>query len=139
MDPREVVGAYFAALDAGEDAALEALLAEDFVRHMPGVPPGRAVVRQHLDMFRLGFPDLSFTVEAILAEGDLVAARTTTTGTHAGFFMGHPPTGRRFTAGGIDLFRVGEGRLREQWSQFDTMSMLHQLGLYRPVPAGGAR
>ncbi len=139
MEAREVVRRYYAALESGDDAALDALVDEGYVRHMPGVPPGRAVVRQHLEAFRAGFPDLRFRVEALIAEGDLVSARTTTEGTHTGPFMGHPPTGRRFRAGGIDIFRVEEGRLQEHWGQFDTLAMLQQLGLYRPVPPGESR
>ena len=63
-------------------------------------------------------------------------ARSITLGTHTGAFMGHPPTGRRFHAGGIDVFRIAEGKLVERWGQFDTLGMLQQLGLYRPVPPG---
>jgi predicted ester cyclase len=68
-----------------------------------------------------------------------VVARTLTEGTHTGPFMGHPPSGRRFQAAGIDVFRVAGGQLAEHWSVFDTLGMLMQLGLYRPLPPEGGR
>jgi predicted ester cyclase len=85
-------------------------------------------------MFRSGFPDIRFHLEALVSEGDMVVARTVTEGTHTGEFMGHPATGRSFRTIGIEMFRVREGKLAEQWGVFDTLGMLLQLGLYRPSP-----
>jgi steroid delta-isomerase-like uncharacterized protein len=131
---KTVVRRYFEAINDGDDAALEALLADEYVQHLPGTTAGRETVKQHLAMFRSGFPDIRCRVEALLSEGDNVVARTVTEGTHTGEFMGHAPTGRCFRAGGLDVFRVTEGRLVEHWGLFDTLGMLLQLGLYRPVP-----
>jgi steroid delta-isomerase-like uncharacterized protein len=136
---KTVVRRYFEAVNGGDEAALDALVADGYVQHSPGAAPGRETVKRHLAMFRSGFPDIRCQVEALLSEGDDVVARTVTEGTHTGEFMGHPPTGRRFRAGGVDIFRVREGRLVEHWGVFDTLGMLLQLGLYRPVPPGAGR
>ena len=54
---------------------------------------------------------------------------TTTSGTHTADFLGHPATGRSFTASGIDVFRAVAGVVAEQRGEFDTFGMLQQLGL----------
>jgi len=132
---KAVVRTYFEAVNAGDHAALDALLAEDHLQHGRPAAPGRESIKRHLAMYRSGFPDLRVTIEDILAEGDRVVARTTTEGTHAGPFLGHPPTFRRFRAEGLDIFRLGQGKLLEHWGVFDTLGMLIQLGLYRPLAA----
>jgi predicted ester cyclase len=60
--------------------------------------------------------------------------RWTNAGTHTGEFAGIPPTGRPFTIGGIDIYRLRDGLLCEHWHQLDQLSMLGQLGLI-PAPA----
>jgi predicted ester cyclase len=114
-------------------------VAADYVQHIPGAAPGRETMKRHLATVRSGFPDIRVHLEALLSEGDDVVARTVTEGTHTGEFMGHPATGRRFKAAGLDMFRVREGRLAEHWGLFDTLGMLLQLGLYRPVPPDAGR
>lgn len=136
---KAVVRRYFAAVNGGDEAALDALVADDYVEHVPGAGGGRESVKRHLAMFRSGFPDIRFNVEALLGEGDDVVARTVTEGTHSGEFMGHPPTGRPFRANGIEMFRVRDGRVAEHWGVFDTLGMLWQLGLYRPVSREAGR
>jgi steroid delta-isomerase-like uncharacterized protein len=136
---KTVVRRYFEAVNGGDEAALDALVADEYVQHIPGAAPGRETVKRHLAMYRSAFPDIRCQVEALLSEGESVVARTVTEGTHTGEFMGHRPTGRRFRAGGLDMFRVREGRLVEHWGLFDTLGMLLQLGLYRPVPPEAGR
>jgi steroid delta-isomerase-like uncharacterized protein len=124
---------YFAIVSTGDLAALEELLAPDFVQHTTGVPPGRGGATAMLALFRRGFPDLQVTVDWLLADGDRVVIRSRTEGTHEGTFLGHPPSRRRFAATGIDVLRFADGRIVERWNEFDTFSMLQQLALV-PVP-----
>jgi steroid delta-isomerase-like uncharacterized protein len=88
--------------------------------------------------FRRGFPDFRDTVDLQLAEGELVATRFTSTGTHRGEFMGVAPTGRRLTWTGTVIDRVVDGRIVESWGNWDMMGMLQQLGAVptrpRPTP-----
>lgn len=84
----------------------------------------------------VAFPDLVRTVEDMVAEGDKVVARWTSTGTHTGPFMGLPPTGKAVTTTGITIFRLnGAGRIVEEWSETDMVGMLQQVG-GMPSPAG---
>lgn len=127
---------YYEAVDRGDLAALDELLAADYRTHKGGVPPGRETAKAFLAHFRAAFPDAQFAVEFIVGSDDLVVARTRTSGTHRADYLGHPPTGATFVATGIDVFRVVDGRLAEHWGEFDTFGMLQQLGLVR---TGSAR
>jgi steroid delta-isomerase-like uncharacterized protein len=68
---------------------------------------------------RAGFPDLSITVEDVMAEGDQVAARVTMHGTHRGEFQGIAPTGKRVEVRAIDMFRISDGKIVEHWGHAD--------------------
>jgi predicted ester cyclase len=65
----------------------------------------------------------------VIAEGDLVAARVTYTGTHQGEFVGIPATGRQTTISGVDFFRMQDGRQAEHWGGPDMFSFLVQAGV----------
>jgi predicted ester cyclase len=119
------------------DVAAE-LIAGDLIDHnpMPGQPAGIAGHNWALDMVRRAFPDLRFTADTVLADGEFVAGRWTMTGTNTGTFdlFGLPPTGRPVTMTGQEIFRVRDGQLAEIWHQEDVPGMLRQLGL-EPPPA----
>ena len=82
----------------------------------------------------MAFPDLHFTVEDLIAEGDKVVARLTASGAQQGVFMGISPTGKRTTVTAIDIIRIAGGKFVEHWLEMDTLGLLHQLGV---VPAPG--
>jgi predicted ester cyclase len=84
-------------------------------------------------VFRDAFPDLRFTAEDIIAEGDKVAARYTMRGTHQGEFMGVAPTGNRIEVTGIDIVRFEGGKMVEHWANSDELGMMQQLGVI-PAP-----
>jgi predicted ester cyclase len=67
------------------------------------------------------------TIDAQIAEGDLVATRKTLRGTHRGELWGLPPTGNRIEFEFIDIFRVAEGRLIEHWASIDRAALRSQL------------
>ena len=123
----------------GNLSRADEFLAPDFVEHEelpPGIPPGREGVKQLTATLRSAFPDLSATIDDIVAEGDKVVIRQTWSGTHKGAFMGVPPTGRRVSIGVIDIIRVDGGKFVEHWGQMDNMSMMQQLGAI-PAPGQG--
>lgn len=128
-----IVYRYYDVINQGDLDALEQLVAPGYQYHAPGLPPSFAVFKQMLVSYRLGFSDLHHHVEQVVAEGDRVVVHVTSAGTHSGVFLGHPPTQRRFAAVGIDIFRLEDDLLAERWGAFDTLTMLQQLGLYRPI------
>ena len=118
----------------GDEAALEELLAPDFVDHdaLPGQTPDLEGHRQVLAAFREAFPDLDVTTEDVVAEGEKVVSRWTARGTHRGALMGIAPTGNEVTIEGIDVLRVAGGRIQERWSRTNDLEMMQQLGAVPP-------
>ena len=106
----------------------------NYVAHMPGPPdlPGPEGHSQFVTMFRTAFPDLHFTVEDQIAEGDKVVNRVTGRGTHQGEFMGIPPTGKQVTMTGITIDRIDGDKLAESWASWDALGMMQQLGVVPP-------
>ena len=106
---------------------------EDVVEEvpLPGQGPGLEGLKDILRAMRAGFPDLVFTIEEQISEGDKVASRFTWTGTHKGSFLGIPPTGRAVRVWGIVIDRLVEGRIQSTRILMDTMGMMAQMGVMR--------
>ena len=120
------------------DVALE-VFADDYVRHdlrPTTAPPGAAGQRQIAADFRAAFPDLTDTVELLIAEDDLVVARWTMAGTNTGAWGGVPPTGRPLRFSGVNIFRLKDGRVVEVWNHRDDLGVQQQLNA--PVYAGAS-
>jgi steroid delta-isomerase-like uncharacterized protein len=78
--------------------------------------------------------DVRTTIDDMIAEGDKVVTRWTTRGTHdRGEMMGVPPTGRRIEVTGITVNRISEGKIAEDWTVWDSLGLLQQLGA-APLP-----
>ena len=107
------------------------LMAADMVDHnlMPGQAPGLEGMQQMMTMFLGAFPDLHSTIDVLMAEGDLVAGRMTTTGTHKGDFMGIPATGKQVKFTEVHIVRIANGKAVEHWGNSDDMAMMQQLGV----------
>jgi predicted ester cyclase len=73
-------------------------------------------------------------VEDQIAEGDKVVTRYTVSGTHQGEFFGVAPTGKRITMSGIMVDRLEDGKMVEEWPEYDLLGVMRQLGA---VPAPG--
>jgi predicted ester cyclase len=116
-------------------AAIDEFIAPNVVDHLvpPGMPGGIEGTRQSIGMFLTAFPDLHFTVEDMIAEGDKVVDRITARGTHQGEFMSIPPTGKQVTVTAIDISRIAGGKLVEHWAEMDMLGMLQQIGAL-PTP-----
>jgi steroid delta-isomerase-like uncharacterized protein len=110
-----------------------------FVYHEPyaGELRGLEGLRQVVTMYRTGYPDLVFTSEELIAEGDLVAQRWSCIGTHLGELMGIPATGKRTTTTGVNIMRFENGKAVEEWSNWDALGWLQQLGVVPPLGGGG--
>jgi steroid delta-isomerase-like uncharacterized protein len=78
---------------------------------------------------RQAMPDMRVTVNQILAEGDLVAVYWTASGTNTQAGMGFPATGKKLRVDGMTLFRFKAGKISEEWSVWDMLSVLRQAGL----------
>ncbi len=125
---------------AGDFTAMDRYISETMIDHnaMPGQEPGPEGVKKVAGMFRQAFPDVQYTNEHIFGEGDMVADHWRMDGTNTGPFMGHPPTNRRVTVHGIEIFRVSDGKIVERWAQVDQVGLMRQLGLM-PAPGDASR
>ena len=90
---------------------------------------GIAGAKHILNWLIAAFPDTRFEIEDIIAEGDMVALRGTTSGTHEGEFAGIAPTGKRFAVQQTHWIRVADGKLVEHWAVRDDLGMMRQLGV----------
>ena len=121
------------------------LLAEDVTFALgdrPGAEPvgADAAVARIRELRTVDFPDIRVTVEATVAQGDLVAVRLLSTGTHSDALEEHPdfttePTGTSVTWSGIAMYRIACGRIAEGWGSEDTYGLLQQVGAI--ATAGG--
>ena len=105
------------------------MYADDIVLHEPDEDiVGIEGLKQFVSMIRAGFPDLRVTLEDEIAEGEKVVTRWIAQGTHQGELMGIAPTGNRVTIRGITIHRIGEGKIVEEWENWDALGMMQQIG-----------
>ncbi len=127
------------AWSGGQYAVIDEVVTADFVYHEPalGDIPGPEGFKQTIMGYRMAYPDLKFTSEEMIAEDDLVAMRWTARGTHQGELMGIPATGLATTTVGINIARFdAEGKMVEQWSNWDVLGLMQQLGVVEPARPG---
>ena len=127
---REIAEKWFAAVNDGDTAAIQALVHDDWVDHntMPGQPTGKAGAAMHVEVLRGIFSELKITVDDIICEGNRVVARYSSTGRNTGSFMGIPPTNKIVTSTGISIWRIRDGLVAEMWAEWDALGTLQQLG-----------
>ncbi|MET0864119.1 MAG: ester cyclase [Nakamurella sp.] len=125
-DARRVLEEIFPAVD---DNALTDLLSGTFINHEapPGTPPGPASVSYFMHLLDRAFSDQQWTIEQVLADGDMVAIRSTHSGRHTGDFFGLPATGRTFSYRQMHMLRFVDGKAQEHWAVRDDASLRQQL------------
>jgi len=111
------------------------VIAEGYRQHNPMIGDGLEGIREGFEQFLAVFPDLTATLEALVAEGDLVAGRFTWQGTHKADFMGIPATGRTAIWSSTDWWRVEDGLLAEHWDVVDWAGLTAQLTANEPESA----
>ncbi len=126
---KSVVRRYFEAYNTQRPDAVMAFVHPDHIYHPPGVsePMDRRGRQADEAPFFAAFKDIESVVEDQIAEGDRVATRVTMRCTHAGTYGGVPATGRRVTIPFLDISVVLDGKIFEEWDEFDTRGVLRQL------------
>ena len=119
----------------GNLSVADEVIAPDFINHAapPGSNRGPESMRQLITMLSTAFPDMHYTVEELLAEGDTVVARVTVSGTHQGPFQGIPPTGRSIRQAQMHFIRFRDGKAVEHRAVRDDLGVMRQLGVI-PAP-----
>jgi steroid delta-isomerase-like uncharacterized protein len=125
--------------NSGDANVIDTLIAGDITIYDPvmGNLHGIEAFRQFFTIFRTAFTQQNTTIEALIGEGDLVAALHTHNGVNTGTFMGMPATGHTIKVPGLELFRLRDGKIVELWRHDDDAGLMRQLGLV-VVPAGQA-
>jgi steroid delta-isomerase-like uncharacterized protein len=101
----------------------------------PGQRPGLQGLKDILGAMRSAFPDLDFSIQEQIAEGNKVASRFEWTGTHQGEFLGVPATGRPVRVWGVVIDQLTEGRIKDTRIIMDTLGLMMQLGVFPPPKA----
>ena len=129
-DNKAAVRRFFeAGWNKGDLAEVKGFLASEFVSHnsLNLAIQSSDDYCQGLVAYRQAFPDLTTSVEDVIAEGDRVVVRGTDRGTHRGEFMGRSATGRLITVTWIEIFRMESGKAVEGWVESDTQRLTDQL------------
>jgi len=135
-DNKSLVRRYFEdAWNKHNPALVDDIYATDFVDRspdIPGIAHTRDGLKQFVGVYLRAFPDANITIEDQLVEGDRVVTRWTGRGTQTGEFMEMPPSGKKVVVLGVQIDRFSGGKIVEEWTLFDQLGMLQQLGA---VPA----
>ena len=122
----------------GRAETVDELLSDDFVAHTwPSTGHPKDDLKKATERVHGALTNPRFTIDDMIAEGDRVAVRLTTSATQTGEFMGMPPSGKTYEISEIHIFRVRDGKVIEHWHQFDQMGMMRQLGAM-PESGGSA-
>ncbi|MEO6382520.1 MAG: ester cyclase [Nitrobacter sp.] len=110
---------------------------EDMVEQvpMPGQGPGLNGLKDVLRGMRAAFPDMHWTIEEQITEGDKVVTRFEWTGTHRAEFFGVPATARPVKVWGIVIDRLDGGKIKDTRIIMDGLGLMMQLGALPPPQA----
>ena len=118
------------AVASGDVGAFGHSLTDDYVWHgNAGEEKDKAGIIEMVQGYVTAFPGMEFTVQSMMAEGDMLAAVWSVRGTHSGPLGDVPPTGREIDIRGHVLLRFEGDKVAEEWELFDEALMMQQLGL----------
>jgi predicted ester cyclase len=121
-------------LSQGKYEVTDEIYAQDFVNHGMTKDSGRDADEANNRGWRAAFPDLVLNVKGEIAEGDFVTVLWEAQGTNTGNGNGLSATGKKTQGRGISVFRVVNGKIKEEWTEFSQLLVLQQLGLVPRQP-----
>lgn len=116
----------------GDLAAIDAVVAPDFIEHQRGAHSGVDALKRLVRQLRGWFPDLTLTIEDLVVSDDMAWGRIVARGTHTQTVMGRPPTGKPVRIDIVDIMRVVDGKMVEHWGVPDQLALMEQVGV---IPA----
>jgi len=129
--------------DSWQDPGVfDELISSDYVGYDPALPEpirGPQGAKNNFKQYSDAFEGAHITVKDQIAEGDAVATRWEGRGRHTGELMGVPPTGKEIVVEGLNLTRLRDGKIVEEWSNWDTLGMLQQVGAIPSATAAQTR
>ncbi len=126
-----LVNAWTSAWDRGEVDALKSISSDGYTRHgkSGGSPMNLDQYLDEIRAIRQGFPDLSTTIDSIIADGERAAIFWTTTGTHTETFLGVPATGKSVVTQGSNQVELRDGLIHRETVTWDGTELLNALGI----------
>ena len=107
-------------INARRPEAADEIFTPDYVHHLgQGRPMRLDEVKLFAAELLAAYPDRRSTVHDLIADGDKVAMRWSSSGHRQGTFRGRPATGGEETATGMWIVRVEDGRVAEGWELVD--------------------
>ena len=125
-------------LSRGQFELAQQLYTKDFVNHGIHRDIGLQEDQEALKGWHKALPDVAIVPKKLIAEGDLVVVYWIASGTNTGAGNGLPATGKKVEQSGITIWRIVDGKIKEEWSAFDQLSMMKQLGLLDQKPSGAS-
>jgi len=116
-------------LSQGKYQVADEIYAADFVNHGVQTSVGLKEDQAAARGWREAFPDLKMNVVLMVAEDDLVTVLWIASGTNTGQGNGLPATGKKAEGRGITVWRIVGGKIREEWTEYDSLRLMKQLGL----------
>jgi steroid delta-isomerase-like uncharacterized protein len=128
---KQVVRRMLETIQSGRTDQADQFVSANWVNHDPSLPPMQGIegARQLVSLFRNAFPDARLEVQNLTAEGDRVGANFSFSGTQTGPFLDFPATGKKVNVQGAGIFRVMDGKLTDNWVNFDALTLMQQLGI----------
>jgi steroid delta-isomerase-like uncharacterized protein len=124
---KAVVRRYFDAFNAGDFNQLDDIVAQDYGDKLEGQRSGIEVIRSYLKGLKHSFPDFTWTIEQMIAEGDRVAVINNVSGTQVNEFGDIKATGNHVSFKAFQFYRLENGKLVEHWEIADFQKFQEQL------------
>ena len=128
---KEIARKVYEVFGNGNYNELDNIISNDVVEHTPDPfikGTGLKYVKDLFKAYKEAIPDLNFTINDLIAEGDMIVARITLTGTNKGSIMGKPATNKKIKIDGIDICRIRNGKITDHWGVWDNLALVNQLG-----------
>lgn len=135
-EQNSVVRQYIDAWNKQDLAAVGDLLLPDFIRHDANLPDveGAQAELEFIASVVKAFPDLDLNIDQLITQDNFVVVRLAIRGTHENPFMGVPATRRSIDVKSMEIIRLAEGKIAEQWVVMDLLSFFQQLGVVPGIP-----
>jgi len=129
---KDVMSRFLEFINTGSEKLAQELISTAAIFHVPRRAEPVKGPQGYLEviaMMRAGFPDIQWTLEETISEGDKIAARFTMRGTHHGNFFGIPATGKKIQVQAMNFYRLSDGKFIEERGQPDLLALLQQIGV----------
>ena len=129
---KELVKRFYEAANKGDPEALKEVLAPEYAWYVPSrntEPISREGAIEFVREIHNAFPDCHWSIEDLIAKGDIVLSRFIFKGTHTGEYLGIPATGNKIEVSGFMMTRIENGKIVEDKEDVDMLGMMMQLGM----------